>query len=89
MKKGNSKSNLYLKRALSKTSTQDKAQRSILQQLDIQINQNTFHNRNTLASAKEITSERDDIKYKEMQEQIKILTSEVTKLKHRDSNKEQ
>ena len=24
-----------------------------------------------------------------MQEQIKILTSEVTKLKHRDSNKEQ
>ena len=60
-----------------------------MQQLDIQNNENTFHNRNTLTTAKETTSERDDIKYKEMQEQIKILTSEVTKLKHTDSNKEQ
>ena len=89
VKKSNSKTNLYLRRTLSKTSTQDKTQRSIVQQLDIQNNENTFHNRNTLKTAKETTSERDDIKYKEMQEQIKILTSEVTKLKHRDSNKEQ
>ena len=77
------------RRALSETNTQDKTQRSIVQQLDIQNNENTFHNRNTLTTAKETTSERDDIKYKEMQEQIKILTWEVTKLKHRDSNKEQ
>ena len=89
VKKGSSKTNLYLRRTLSKTSTQDKTQRSIVQQLDIQNNENTFHNRNTLTTAKETTSERDDIKYKEMQEQIKILTSEVTKLKHTDSNKEQ
>ena len=89
MKRSNSKTNLYLRRTLSKTSTQDKTQRSIVQQLDIQNNENTFHNRNTLTTAKETTSERDDIKYKEMQEQIKIQTSEVTKLKHRDSNKEQ
>ena len=89
MKKGNSKTSLYLRRTFSKTSTQDKTQRSIVQQLDIQNNENTFHNRNTLTTAKEATSERDDIKYKEMQEQIKILTSEVTKLKHRDSNKGQ
>ena len=33
--------------------------------------------------------ERDDTKYTEMQEQIKILRQEVTKLKYRDSNKEQ
>ena len=72
---------------MSKTSTQGKTQRSIVQQLDIQNNENTFHNRNTLTTATETTSERDDIKYKEMQEQIKILTSEVTKLKH--PNKEQ
>ena len=89
MKKGNSKTNLYLRRTLSKTSTQDKTQTSIVQQLDVQNNENTFHNRNTLTTAKETTSERDYIKYKEMKEQIKILTSEVTKLKHRDSNKEQ
>ena len=89
MKKGNSKTNLYLRRTLSKTSTQDKTQRSIGQQLDIQNNEKTFHNRNTLTTAKETTSERDDIKYKEMQEKIKILISEITKLKHRDSNKEQ
>ena len=61
VKKGNSKANLYLRRTLSKTSTQDKTQRSILQQLDIQNNENTFHNRNTLTTAKETTSERDDI----------------------------
>ena len=42
---------------------------------------------NTLTTAKETTSERDDIKYKGMQEQIKILASEKTKLKHRFSNK--
>ena len=89
MEKGSSKTNLYLRRTLSKTSTQDKTQRSIVQQLDIQNNENTFHNRNTLTTAKETTSEKDDIKYKEMQEQIKTLTSEVTKLKHTDSNKEQ
>ena len=89
VKKSNSKTNLSLRRTLSKTSTQDKTQRSIVQQLDIQNNEKTFRNRNTLTTAKETTSERDDIKYKEMQEQIKILTSEVTKLKHRDSNKEQ
>ena len=88
VKKGNSKTNLYLRRILSKTNTEDKTHRSIVQQLDIQNNENTFHNRNTLTTAKETTSERDDIKYKEMQEQIKIWTSEVTKLKHRDSNKE-
>ena len=85
MKKGNSKTNLYLR----KTNTQDKTQRSIVQQLDIQNNENTFHNKNTLTTAKEATSERDDIKYKEIQEQMGILTSEVTKLKHRYSNKEQ
>ena len=89
LKKGNSKTNLCLTRTLSKTSTQDKTQRSIVQQLDIKNNKNTFHNRNTLTTAKETTLERDDIKYKEMQEQIKILTSEVTKLKHRNSNKKQ
>ena len=89
VKKSNSKTNLYLRKTLSKTSTQDKTQRSIVQQLDIQNNKNTFHSRNTLTTAKETTSKRDDIKNKEMQEQIKILTSEVTKLKHRDSNKEQ
>ena len=83
VKKSNSKTNLSLRRTLSKTSTQDKTQRSIVQQLDIQNNEKTFRNRNTLTTAKETTSERDDIKYKEMQEQIKILTSEVTKLKHR------
>ena len=44
---------------------------------------------NALTTAKDTTSERDDIKYKGMQEQIKILTSEKTKLKHRFSNKEQ
>ena len=89
MKKGISKTNLYVRRTLSRASTQDKTQRSIVQQLDIQNNENTFHSRNTLTIAKETTAERDDIKYKEMQEQIKILTSEVTKLKHRDSNEEQ
>ena len=89
MKKGNSKTNLYLRRTLSKTSTQVETQRSIVQQLDIQNNENTFHKRNTLTTAKETTPERDDIKYKEMQEQIKILTLEVTKLKYRGSNKEQ
>ena len=87
--KSNSKTNLFHRRTLSKTSTQDKTQRSIVQQLDIQNNKNTFHNRNILTTAKETTSKRDDIKYKEMQEQIKILTSEVTRLKHSDSNKEQ
>ena len=85
--KSNSKTNLFLRRTLSKTSTQDKTQRSIVQQLDIQNNKNTFHNRNILTTAKETTSKRDDIKYKEMQEQIKILTSEVARLKHSDSNK--
>ena len=89
VKKGNSKTNLYLIRTLSKTGTQDKTQISIAQQLDIQNDKNTFHNRNTLTTAKETTSEKDDIKYKEMQELIKILISQVTKLKHRDSNKEQ
>ena len=87
--KSNSKTNLFHRRTLSKISTQDKTQRSIVQQLDIQNNKNTFHNRNILTTAKETTSKRDDIKYKEMQEQIKILTSEVTRLKHSDWNKEQ
>ena len=60
VRKGNSKTNLYLRRTLSKTSTQDKTQRSIVQQLDIQNNENTFHNRNTLTTAKETTLEGDD-----------------------------
>ena len=54
--------------------------------LDTKNKENTFHNRNPLTTAIETTSERDDVKYKEMQELIKILTLEVTKLKHRDSN---
>ena len=86
MKKDNSNTNL---RALSKTSIHDKTQRPIVQQLDIRNNENTFYKRNTLTTAKETTSERDDTKYEEMKEQIDILTSEVTKLKHNDSNKEQ
>ena len=80
---------LYFLCSVSKTNTQDKTQRSIVQELDIQNNKNTSYNRNTLTTAEETTSERDYIKYKEMQEQIKTLTSEVTKLKHRESNKEQ
>ena len=60
VKKGNSKTNLYLRRTLSKTSIQDKTQRSIVQQLDIQNNKNTFHSRTTLATAKETTSARGD-----------------------------
>ena len=67
VKKGNSKTNLYLRRTLSETSTQGKTQRSIIQQLAIQNNENIFHKRNTLTTAKETTSERDDVKYKEMQ----------------------
>lgn len=62
MKKGSSKTNLYLRRTLSKT-TQDKFQRSIAQQLDNQNNENIFHNRNTSATAKNRTLERDHIKY--------------------------
>ena len=73
VKKGNSKTNLYLRRAWSKTSIQDKSQKSIVQQLYIQNNENIFHNRHTLKTAKETTLERDDTKYTEMQEQIKIL----------------
>ena len=45
MKKGNRKTNLYFRRVLSKTSTQDKTQRYIVQQLDIQNNKITFHNK--------------------------------------------
>ena len=48
VKKGNSKTNLHLRRTLSKTSTQGKTQRPIVQQLDIQNNENILHNRNTL-----------------------------------------
>lgn len=62
MKKGSSKTNLYLRRTLSKT-TEDKFQRSIAQQLDNQNNENIFHNRNTSATAKKRTLERDHIKY--------------------------
>ena len=57
--------------------------------MDIQNNEKTFRNRNTLTAAKETKSESDYITYKEMQEQIQILTSKVTKLEYRDSNKEQ
>ena len=71
MKKGNSKTNLYFGRTLSKASTEDKTQRSIVQQLDIENNENTFHHKTTLTTAKETISERVDMKYKEMQEQIK------------------
>ena len=80
---------LYFLCSVSKTNSQHKTQTSIVQELDIQNNKNTSYNRNTLTTAEETTSERDYIKYKEMQEQIKTLTSEVTKLKHRESNKEQ
>ena len=74
--------------SVSKTNTQDKTQRSIVQELDIQNNKSTFYNKNTLTTAKETASEKD-VKCKETHEQIKTLTSEVTKLKHRESNKEQ
>ena len=50
-KKATVKTNLYLRRVLSKTSNQDKAQRSIVQQLDIWNNENTFYNRNILTTA--------------------------------------
>ena len=70
--------------SVSKTNTQDKTQRSIVQELVIQNNKSTFYNRNTLTTASE-----KDVKCKETHEQIKTLTSEVTKLKHRESNKEQ
>lgn len=78
LKKGNSKTNIYLRRALNKTSIQDITQKSIRQQLDIQNNKNNNRNNRNTLTAKE-TSERDDIKYKEMQGQIKILTAGVTK----------
>lgn len=86
MKKGNSKNNLQiwrcnsnLRRALSKTNVQNKTL-SMKQQLDIRNKQNTFCTR------KALTSERDDTQ--KMHEQIKTRTSEITKLKDKDSNNE-
>lgn len=84
VKNANSKTSLYLTRPLKKkNSFEDKTQRSIVKLLDIKNNKNTFYKRNKLTTAKEITCERNNIKYKEMQEQIKILTMEVSKLKQR------
>ena len=82
-KNGNSKTSLYFRRPLKKKSFEDKTQRSIVKLLDIKNNKNTFCKRNKLTTAKEITWERNNIKYKEMQEQIKILRMEVTKLKQK------
>lgn len=63
--KGNSKTNLQirrsnsnLRRALSKTNVQDKSQRSLVQQLNTQNNENIFYNRNTLTATKDATSEK-------------------------------
>ena len=50
------------------------------QQLDTRNKQNTFCTR------KALTSERDDTQ--KMHEQIKTRTSEITKLKDKDSNNE-
>ena len=77
------RSNSNLRRALYKASIQCKTQRSIVQQLDIR------NNRNTLNAAKEASLEIDNKKYTEIQEQIKTLISEITKLKHRDLNNQQ
>ena len=82
------RSNKNLKRTLSKNNFLDKNQASIMQQLDIRTNEQSRGNNQATSSIKETMTTENNTQYKEMQDQIKQLTSEITKLKAMGMNDE-
>ena len=52
-----------------------------MQQLDIRTNEQSRGNNQATSSIKETMTTENNTQYKEMQDQIKQLTSEITKLK--------
>ena len=66
----------------------DKNQASVAQQLDIRTNEQSHGNNQATSSIKEIITTENSTQYKEIQDQIKQLISEITKLKAKEMGDE-